>query len=572
MQTPKTAAYERWFDAAISKKNMAAALEITDQAKRARYHQSLSWGGRLAALRDTLEAPEHALSQHARNQRNELLLRYPEYDQAAKAGRKLESELREKWQPDADKKAQRALTKTWRAWSKNLGEREAMLGQIGLQRIPADVQFPPTLPTAALQSQLKPGQAVAVFHETPNGLHGFLVTAGGSTSWKCKTRSKTKKRLGTLVSDFLRDLGNYDANHQMTTEQLASTDWQKSGDKLYQALFAGSSLDPGALEELIVVPDGVVWYVPLCGAAHHDRRSHDPADFDCTHPSGPDCRLGRRARRPVAARPTNRHCRQRPLAGRRRRRTNRSVDGAPRISRKPDRFPRVDARPLADGWFAGRNFGGARRRQNRFSQTARLVAATFGTFVQKRLAQPLADAATIRPATNPTARRPHAGRTWRQNLETQIDQRPARHRVVHGQLQPDVDRGTNRFAQHLARRRRFDAGTHARIFARAALHQRRRRLATQRPASHGATAQRRSRTSRKSKQRRPRFLCGPPHFLERLPAHRHRRPRRIEPRGPASCKPKTRGSRKAVVETSSPQHSLRAKITTIWATSPSQIR
>ncbi len=259
LQTPKTAAYERWFDAALSKKNMAAALEITDQAKRARYHQSLAWGGRLAALRDTLEAPEHALSQHARNQRNELLLRYPEYDQAAKAGRKLESELREKWQPDADKKAQRALTKTWRAWSKNLGEREAMLGQIGLQRIPADVQFPPTLPTAALQSQLKPGQAVVVFHEAANGFHGFLVTAGGSTSWKCKTR----KRLGTLVSDFLRDLGNYDANHQMTTEQLASTDWQKSGDKLYQALFAGSSLDPGALEELIVVPDGVVWYVPF---------------------------------------------------------------------------------------------------------------------------------------------------------------------------------------------------------------------------------------------------------------------------------------------------------------------
>jgi len=259
LQTPRTAAFDRWFDAAISQKNMGMALEISDLAKRHRYHQSLAWGGRLAALRDALEAPESQLSKRARNQRNELLLRYPEYDAASKAGSQLEAELRAEWQPDADEREQRALVKTWRAWSKNLGQREAMLSEIGLQRVPADVQFPPTLATTALQAQLKPGQAIAVFHEAPNGLHGFLVTAGASTSWK----SRSKKRLGTLVSNFLRDLGNFDANHQMTTAQLASTDWEESGNKLYAALFDGSSLDPESLEELIIVPDGVVWYVPF---------------------------------------------------------------------------------------------------------------------------------------------------------------------------------------------------------------------------------------------------------------------------------------------------------------------
>ncbi len=259
LQTPHMQAYDRWFDAVLSRKNMATALEISDLAKRHRYHNSLSWGGRLAALRDALETPEHLLSQHARNQRNELLLRFPQYDQVQKAGRVLQADLSARWQPDLDSDEQRDLVKVWRAWNKNLKQREAMLTKIGLQRAAVDMQFPPILPTTTLQKNLQPGQAIVVFHQTPVAMMGFLVTSTGSTRWQCGS----KKRLGSLVGKFLRDLGNYDANHQMTIADLSATDWHESGSKLYEALFKGSSLDLAGLEELIVVPDGVVWYVPF---------------------------------------------------------------------------------------------------------------------------------------------------------------------------------------------------------------------------------------------------------------------------------------------------------------------
>ncbi|NOZ39589.1 MAG: hypothetical protein GXP24_05105 [Planctomycetes bacterium] len=259
LQTPHTQAFDRWFDAVLTRKNLAAALEISDLAKRHRYHNSLAWGGRLAALRDALETPEHLLNQHAQNQRNELLLRYPQYEQAQKAGRALQADLSTRWQSDLEPSEQRDLVKVWRAWNKNLKLREAMLSKIGLQRAAVDMQFPPVLPTTSLQKLLRPGQAIVVFHQTPAAMMGFLVTSTGSTRWQCAS----KKRLGSYVGNFLRDLGNRDANHQVPIAELLATDWHESGSQLYKALFEGSSLDLAKLEELIVVPDGVVWYVPF---------------------------------------------------------------------------------------------------------------------------------------------------------------------------------------------------------------------------------------------------------------------------------------------------------------------
>jgi CHAT domain-containing protein len=263
LKTPHELAFHRWLDAVLARKDMAMALEITDLAKRHRYHRSLAWGGRLAALRETLETPEHLLRQETRNQRNELLLRFPAYAEAMAEGEQLQAEISRRWQPGIDAEEQQSLVPVWRNWESNLSAREAMLRQLGLQRAAVDLEFPPVLSTMSLQKQLQPGQAIVVFHETPSALLGFLLTADASTSWQCAP----KRQLGSLLSSFLRDLGNYDANHQLPVDELQSHQWLQSGSKLYEALLEGSSLDPAELEELIVVPDGLVWYVPFAALA-----------------------------------------------------------------------------------------------------------------------------------------------------------------------------------------------------------------------------------------------------------------------------------------------------------------
>jgi len=259
MKTPHDQAFNHWLDAQFANKSAGAALEITDLAKRRRYHGQLAFGGKLAALRNTLEAPEIVLNPRRQNQRSDLMLRYPGYAERLKAGQQLRAKIQADWHEGLDDHAQRELTKVWRNWSTSIANREALLQRISLERISTDLQFPPFLATTTLQSKLKPGQAVAVFHNTANGLLGFLVTSNASTHWNCGPMG----RLAGPLNNFLRELGNYDANHSLTSEQLTSTKWLETGNKLFNALFKGSSIDPEAITELVVVPDGIVWYVPF---------------------------------------------------------------------------------------------------------------------------------------------------------------------------------------------------------------------------------------------------------------------------------------------------------------------
>jgi hypothetical protein len=100
---------------------------------------------------------------------------------------------------------------------------------------------------------------VVVFHDAGDGIMGFLVTDRAMTIWNCGSTAELSRDL----SAFLRDLGNHDRNNALDEKQLASKDWLESGQVLFQTLFEGSSLDPVSMKELIVVPDGLVWYVPL---------------------------------------------------------------------------------------------------------------------------------------------------------------------------------------------------------------------------------------------------------------------------------------------------------------------
>ncbi len=259
LKTPHGNAFERWIAALRSRKDTLTALEVTDRAKRRRFHAVLAWGGRLASLRALLEADEISLSPAARNVRNDLLLRFPEYDRAKKEGRKIVADLRAQWVEGLDAKAQRNLVKVWRNWADSLETREAMLAHLAMERVPVDMQFPPLKKVSDVQAKLQPGQAVLVFHDTPEGVLGFLVTFKATKHWNCGPAGK----INSLVTKFLQDIGNYGANHDLTAEQLQADDWIPSGQKLYQALFRGSSIDPQSLDELIVVPDGVIWYVPF---------------------------------------------------------------------------------------------------------------------------------------------------------------------------------------------------------------------------------------------------------------------------------------------------------------------
>ncbi|HYO25420.1 MAG TPA: hypothetical protein VEQ85_10790, partial [Lacipirellulaceae bacterium] len=259
MGTPHDAAFERWLIAALERGNMGAAAEITDRAKRRRFHNIMPWGGRLGAVRELLLSPAAAVDPQRQQQRAQLVARFDDFAQAADEAASIRKQLHATWLPGADDAAVRKATALWKDYSAALTARELQLGDVALSPIPAELSFPPLLLAAGVQRQLRPGQALLVYHETTAGLQGFLFTGNAVTQWDCGPTAA----IGTLVSQFLRELGNYDANREMTAEDLASEAWQQSSSKLARALLEGSSFSPASTAELIVVPDSVVWYVPF---------------------------------------------------------------------------------------------------------------------------------------------------------------------------------------------------------------------------------------------------------------------------------------------------------------------
>lgn len=260
MKTPHDDAFSRWLTALLERRDIAGALEVSDRAKRRRYHQALPWGGRLAALRDLATTPANQLPIHARPQQGALLAQYPALQSALDHELQVRQEIDQAWQPGIEEEQQIQLGRMWQTYADAVRAREALLRQISLQRVPADMSFPPVAGAKQLQGLLRPGQAVLAFHDTQRTLFGFLFTADASIAWDCGPSSLLQRK---YIEPLLRELGNYDANHELTPEQLTDDQWQKAGLDLYQALLGDSSLDPVPLTDLIVVPDGPVWYVPF---------------------------------------------------------------------------------------------------------------------------------------------------------------------------------------------------------------------------------------------------------------------------------------------------------------------
>ena len=259
IKTPHGAAFDRWIDAEFAQKRPAKALEVSDLVKRRNYLAMLPLTGRTLALADLLEAPPAELTQKQRTTRNDLLLRVPDYQTEMQRGLQLREQIRAQWVDGLEPEAQRKLVKLWRDWDSTLANREQLLTKLALSRIPTTVHFPPQYELAALKAKLKPGQAVLVFHNSQQGMLGFLVTSGGSTHWNCGSAASLSRPL----TKFLQDIGNYGPTHDMSTEELLADEWLVSGGKLFDALLGKSSIDVHSLEELIVVPDDLLWYVPF---------------------------------------------------------------------------------------------------------------------------------------------------------------------------------------------------------------------------------------------------------------------------------------------------------------------
>ncbi len=259
MQTIHDAAFDRWFIAALERKEVPLALEIAERAKRRRFLASRPLGGRMLGLRAVLEAPEAELSREAVLQRQHLLVSFPAYRALSEAGQRLYDQLRAGPIIASDEAQRKPLAARFDDWAKNAEQRQLLLAQLALRRVPSVIEFPPLRTIDELKEALGKGEALVVFHSAAGNLYGFLLTQTGEHVW----RLSDARRLRAGLGDFLRAIGNYGANRALSAAELQSDSWRESAADAFKILFADARLDLAQTTRLVIVPDGVLWYLPF---------------------------------------------------------------------------------------------------------------------------------------------------------------------------------------------------------------------------------------------------------------------------------------------------------------------
>ncbi len=257
--TGNSAAFDRWFLAALGRKDEPLALEIAERAKRRRYLAAQPFGSRLLELRALLESPEADLSRDELLQRQQVLAVVPQYRKLTQVGQQIYNQLRAGALLSTNATDAKPLTALYDQWERNAEQRQNILARLAVHRLPSPTEFPPLRTTPELQQTLDDGEALIEFHNVGENVYGLLVTKSNINIWQLPDSRRLRAGLG----GFLRALGNYSANRQLSVTELKSDSWHSAAQQAYSAIFDNSRLEISATKSLVIVPDNLLWYVPF---------------------------------------------------------------------------------------------------------------------------------------------------------------------------------------------------------------------------------------------------------------------------------------------------------------------
>lgn len=259
LSTPHDASFDRWFIAALERKEAPMALEIAERTKRRRFLASQPLGGRIAALRSILEAPAAELSREGVLQRQQIFATFPAYRQLAEVSQRTYDQLRTGPLLGTNPAETKSLAALYDSWIKNANQRQQLIAQLAVRRMPSPLEFPPLRTVPELQKSLNQGEALVVFHSVAGSMYGFLLTNNDAVIWTLRD----PRRLRADISNLLQEMGNFGATRQLSVTELVSGKWREAAAKTFSGIFADSQLDLAKTTSLIIVPDDVLWYLPF---------------------------------------------------------------------------------------------------------------------------------------------------------------------------------------------------------------------------------------------------------------------------------------------------------------------
>jgi hypothetical protein len=107
---------------------------------------------------------------------------------------------------------------------------------------------------------LPEGHALLALFVTSRRAYGFLMNRDKYHYWDLESSAV----LGKKIVGLLRAMGQYEPNRELSVDEIDRADWKVPSQELLAAILKGSKADfSKPFEQLIIVPDGMFWYVPF---------------------------------------------------------------------------------------------------------------------------------------------------------------------------------------------------------------------------------------------------------------------------------------------------------------------
>jgi hypothetical protein len=193
-------------------------------------------------------------------QRQDLLVRYPNYAALAKQAADLRRQVQTLPLVPADEEGLRKQADLLKRLNVVGANQEMLLREIALRRVPADFVFPPPLDFKKFKDEMPDRSLVLSFIEAAGAIHVFSFAKDEYSHWKLDKGAKLTKD----IADWLKQLGQFDRNHALEVEAIRDDAWKQPASELLATLTnnAGPALWE-KVDELIIVPDGPLWYLPF---------------------------------------------------------------------------------------------------------------------------------------------------------------------------------------------------------------------------------------------------------------------------------------------------------------------
>ena len=264
MSSQRGDAFETWVKIAALR-NDEAALEAAEALARDRWLAAQRLGGRPIAIQRLLGTEPQELTPPEAARRAALLARYPELagvlDRLTQVRVALTAAVdAAAAQPPADKPAAPGAAADWETYRTQAVRLGQFVGRIAAGRDVTPLDFPPRTPAAEIRRRLAPRQLMLSFHWTAAGLSGVLESRDRAAFWPVRQVAA----LPRAITDLARAMCLFDPIAPVPTEKLTDGGWEDAAAQIERILFENSKVTLAeGIDELVIVPDGLLWYLPF---------------------------------------------------------------------------------------------------------------------------------------------------------------------------------------------------------------------------------------------------------------------------------------------------------------------